>query len=145
MEKLNIRKLESEDVVEVFEIEKHLIGKTSKESIEKSILSETLYYYVIENEKEILGFYEVSIIPPEAELYDIAIKENFQGRGYSKILIEHLFSLCKSKEVDTIFLEVNSINKKAITLYEHSGFEPYGIRKNYYGENDAILMKFKCN
>ena len=43
----------------------------------------------------------------------------------------------------TIFLEVNSINSKAISLYKKYGFVSYSTRKNYYGENDAILMKLE--
>ena len=42
---------------------------------------------------------------------------------------------------DTILLEVNTMNYKAISLYEKYGFKEYGTRKNYYGNSDAILMK----
>ena len=51
--------------------------------------------------------------------------------------------LAKRKGCDTILLEVNSMNNKAINLYKKFGFVAYGERKNYYGENDAILMKLQ--
>ena len=55
--------------------------------------------------------------------------------------MDKLILICKENLCETIFLEVNSINYKAISLYEKYGFKSYLIRKNYYGENDAVLMK----
>ena len=92
-------------------------------------------------DNEVIGFFECSIILPEAELYDIVIDEKYQGLGYSKILMDYFLNLVKESRVETIFLEVNSINNKAISLYSKYGFKEYSIRKKYYGDNDAILMK----
>ena len=58
--------------------------------------------------------------------------------------MDFYLSFSKEKGSDTIFLEVNSINMKAISLYKKYGFCEYGRRKNYYGnQEDAILMKLK--
>lgn len=141
MENFVIEKLSESDVQAVFEIEKKLLSETSVEKIEDTISSNTLSYFVLKNDGLVVGFFECLIVPPEAELYDIAIDTNFQRRGLSKLLMEHFISHAKDCGCETIFLEVNSINKIAISLYEKYGFESYGIRKNYYGENDAVLMK----
>ena len=77
------------------------------------------------------------------ELYDIVVSKENQGKGYSKILMDYMISLAKENNVETILLEVNSINNKAINLYQKYGFKEYSIRKNYYGDSDAILMKLK--
>lgn len=142
MSNLKIQKLQKKYVQDVFEIESSLIGKCSLDSIEKTLESETLAYYVLLDENQVVGFFECSIVSPEAELFDIAIKKGYQGKGYSKILMNYFFVLCKQKHVETIFLEVNSINNVAINLYKNFGFEKYHERKNYYGDNDAILMKY---
>ena len=81
----------------------------------------------------------------EIELFDIAIDSKFQGNGYSKMLMKFLIDFAKEKKCETIFLEVNRINKKAIHLYSKFGFIEYAVRRNYYGENDAILMKLELN
>ena len=145
MENFVIEKLSESDVQAVFEIEKKLLSETSIEKIEDTISSKTLSYFVLKNDGLVVGFFECLIVPPEAELYDIAIDTNFQKRGLSKLLMEYLISYAKDCGCETIFLEVNSINKTAISLYEKYGFESYGIRKNYYGENDAVLMKLRLN
>ena len=130
-----------DEVLEVYEIEQSLLGNTSVKSISETLESNTLSYYVLKNGAEVLGFLEISIISPECELYDIAIKKEYQGKHLSNLLMDKLISICKENLCETIFLEVNSINYRAISLYEKYGFKSYSIRKNYYGENDAILMK----
>ena len=104
----------------------------------------TFCYFLLLNEDELYGFLECSISAPESELYDIAIDKKVQGNGYSKLLMDYYLDFLKTKKCDTVFLEVNNMNMKAINLYKKYGFCEYGQRKNYYGENqDAILMKLK--
>ena len=138
-----VKKLTHEYVDDVLLIEKELLGTGSKEDIEKTISSDVLDYYLLFLNEEVIGFFEVSNVAGESELFDIAIKKDFQGRGYSKVLMEQLLKVCKEKNSRTIFLEVNKINLRAIKLYEKFGFKEYAIRKNYYGENDAVLMKLE--
>ncbi len=37
-------------------------------------------------------------------------------------------------------LEVNEKNTPAILLYKKYGFEQISVRKNYYNDDDAIIM-----
>ena len=141
MDKFSVKKLSINEVDKVYELEKKYIGECDIKSIENTIGSNTLSYYVLFKDNEVIGFFECSIILPEAELYDIVIDEKYQGLGYSKILMDYFLNLVKESRVETIFLEVNSINNKAISLYSKYGFKEYSIRKKYYGDNDAILMK----
>lgn len=141
MAKITIEKLNENQVEDVFEIEKTFFDVTNFSSIKASLSSETLNYFVLKIDKKIIGFLECSCVLDEAELYEIAIKKEYQGKGYSKLLMEYFLSFCKDKKVKTIFLEVNTINNKAISLYEKFGFIEYSVRKKYYGDNDAILMK----
>ena len=136
-----IEKMLIGDAESVFEIEKKLIGTGSLEDIKKSMDSDVLHYFVLKQNDKVLGFLEISCLPPEIELFDIAIDSKFQGNGYSKMLMEFLIEFAKEKKCETIFLEVNRINKRAIDLYSKFGFIEYAVRRNYYGENDAILMK----
>jgi ribosomal-protein-alanine N-acetyltransferase len=141
MANFRIEKLTKEMVENVFEIEKAFFDVTTNQTILDSFDSDNLFYFVLFLDDEVVGFLEGSIVLDEAELFEIAIKENFQGKKYSLKLMDYFLSYCKEKNVETIFLEVNTINSKAISLYEKYGFEKYFVRKKYYGDNDAILMK----
>ena len=135
--------MQKSEAKEVFELEKNLIGESSLDKILATLESDVLCYYVLKCDGKVVGFYEASIISPEAELYDIAVDKLYQGNGLSKLLMNHFISNCREENINTIFLEVNSINIKAISLYKSFGFLPYSVRKNYYGKNDAILMKLE--
>lgn len=140
---LKIEKLSKKYVEEVAKLESDLISSISNSSVEKTIDNNTISYFVLLDNEIVIGFLQGQIISPEAEIFEIAIAENFQGRGYSKLLIDFFIDLAKKNFCETIFLEVNSINMKAQNLYKKYGFCEYGIRKKYYGINDAILMKLK--
>lgn len=132
-----------EDVPFVFELEKKMIGSADESTILKTLENEKLTYFLLCENDDVVGFIEVFFMPPEAELYDIVVDTKFQGNGYSKLLMDYFISLAKENLVETIFLEVNSNNTKAMNLYTRYGFEKYGVRKNYYGNSDAVLMKLK--
>ena len=103
MDNVVVKKLTSLEIDKVFEMEEKYIGKCDKKSIEKTIGSETLSYYILLKENDVIGFFECSIISPEAELYDIVIDEQYRGLGYSKILMDYFFKLAKDSKIETIF------------------------------------------
>lgn len=138
---IRIETMTEKDVLIVFELEKKLIGSANKETILKTLSNENLNYYLIFEDDQVVGFLEGFIISPESEIYDIAIDEAYQRKGYAKKLMKFFIDLSKQKGVETILLEVNSNNTKAINLYNLFGFVEYGKRKNYYGDSDAVLMK----
>lgn len=141
MANLCIKQLSMEMVEDVFQIEKTFFPVSDNASILSSFKNNNLNYFVLFLDEKIIGYLECSIVLDEAELYEIAIMEECQGCGYSKVLMDYFVNFCNDKKVYTIFLEVNRNNNKAISLYEKFGFVEYSVRKNYYGDNDAILMK----
>lgn len=141
MAKIEIKKLTKEYVNDVFDIEKSLLGNVDKISILKTIETDNLNYYLMFIDNEVIGFFECLIISPDAELYDIVVKEDYRRLGYGSLMLNEFEKLAKESNCNTLLLEVNKINKSAIAFYERAGFVAYSIRKNYYGDNDAILMK----
>lgn len=90
---------------------------------------------------EIVGFACLKVILDEADIMNIVVKKSFRHNGIGSILLEHLISYAKDKNLNTITLEVNEHNLSAIKLYDKFNFDHIGIRKKYYnGESDAIIM-----
>lgn len=143
MENYRIERLEKKYIEDVFLLEKTFFGLENSSVIESSLSSETLDYYVLLEREKVVGFYECSVVLDEAELFDIAVKEEYQGKKLSNVLMNHLIENCRHRQVRTIFLEVNINNIKAINLYAKFGFKEYSRRKNYYGDSDAVLMKLE--
>lgn len=141
MNDINVFELTKNEVLDVLEIEKNIFGSGDFEKISNTITDANHHYNILKINESVAGFIEYVILPPEAEIYNIAIKNEFRGNSYSKILMSYFIEKCKNSHCETIYLEVNNINHVAINLYENYGFKEYSIRKNYYGDNDAILMK----
>ena len=142
---VEVRLMQMVDVKAVFDLEKKIFGSADIDSIEKTLENDNLNYFVLTENEKVVGFLEGLTIAPEAEIYDVAIDEDFQRKGFGSLLLNEFVSYSRKLNCETIFLEVNNINTKAIGLYKKFNFEVYGTRKNYYGDNDAILMKLNLN
>ena len=99
------------------------------------------HYIVIKDNSKIIGFAGIKLCSPDCDIMNIVIRKNFRKQGFGSILLKELIKLSKSLGVQNIFLEVNEKNISAISLYNKLGFEKISIRKNYYKENNAIIMK----
>jgi Acetyltransferase (GNAT) family. len=68
------------------------------------------------------GIYEFDIKDNTGWIKALAIDPDFQGNGIGKKVLNSLICELKRRNVDNIELCVISANKKAVRLYESSGF-----------------------
>ena len=99
------------------------------------------YYLVAKLDNEILGFAGIKYVLNDADIMNIVVKKSKRKSGIGSLLLKNIIELCKKLNISTLFLEVNEENIPAISLYKKFGFEKIGFRKNYYKENNAIVMK----
>lgn len=104
---------------------------------------------VICEQASLVGYLIVSNVLDETEIEDICIRPEYRQRGIASLLIDRFIQNTLKTEIRHTFLEVAKTNQYAISLYKKNGFEPVGLRKDYYkiGENtiDAIVMKRLTN
>lgn len=98
------------------------------------------------DDSQLLGYMIYSCVAGEGEIEDICIHPQFRKQGIAKKLIEHISLSAQQHVMEYLLLEVNEHNYPAIALYQQSGFEQVGLRKDYYELNDgkyanAIVMK----
>jgi ribosomal protein S18 acetylase RimI-like enzyme len=80
---------------------------------------------------------------------NIAIAEEYRGRGIGSLLMDNLFRLARVKQVRIIGLETQSTNLPAIKFYRKNDFELDGIDLSLYTNSDvenkevALYMKKK--
>ena len=81
-------------------------------------------------------------IPPEGEIYRIAVREDKRQRGIGYRLLSYALKTELGHGVETVFLEVREKNLPARALYRAYGFKEMGIRKGYYQNptDDAVIM-----
>ncbi|MBR3153020.1 MAG: ribosomal protein S18-alanine N-acetyltransferase [Clostridia bacterium] len=103
--------------------------------------SEDSLLYVAQNEDEVLGFFAIKKGPFEIDIMNIVVRKDMRNKKIGSLLMEKILDIFKNSDKEAITLEVNENNIPAIKLYEKYGFEKVGIRKKYYGDDNAILMK----
>jgi [ribosomal protein S18]-alanine N-acetyltransferase len=102
-----------------------------------------LQLFVTLQRNDPIAFLAISLMPPEAELLRIGVKEAYRRQAIGTRLIEQLVSELKVIEVTTLFLEVRQDNLPACEFYQARGFVRMGERKNYYRSppGHAMLLK----
>lgn len=108
--------------------------------INKKDLESNLHQYIgYEKDNQIIGFACYSIYYDRAEIDYIYTLNKYRNQNIGNELLDYIINLCKNKCYN-ITLEVGKSNYIAIKLYEKKGFKPVKIIKNYYNDDDGILM-----
>lgn len=115
----------------------------SYEVLREELLSDSSLYIVAKKQNEIIGFAGIKIIIDEADIMNIVVKKSYRNNGIGSLLLENLILISNKKNLNFINLEVDCKNTIAINLYKKFEFEEISLRKNYYKNNDAMIMKKK--
>jgi ribosomal-protein-alanine N-acetyltransferase len=108
------------------------------------ICSDTGMCFSAVEDGRVIGYIIGRKIPPEGEIYRIAVRADKRQRGVGYRLLSYALKTERGCGVETVFLEVRSKNAPAIALYKAYGFNPVSLRKNYYKNptDDAIIMLY---
>lgn len=139
-----IRKMRKEDIDEVYQIEcQSFSAPWTKESLFYE-LEQNLFakYVVVELEDQVIGYCGLWVVMDDAQITNIAVHPDYRGRKIGEALLRFAIQLSREMKAKRLSLEVRVSNHIAQSLYKKVGFEPGGIRKNYYTDNqeDALVM-----
>ena len=134
-----VRKGTKEDVRAVCALEKEVFSDAwGEDAVLRHATEGHLTLFVYEEGDTVLGYLLGSLIPPEGELYRVAVAPAARGRGIGEALCRAFLAT-----TDVCFLEVRKSNDAARRLYEKLGFTLMGERHGYYRDprEDACLYK----
>jgi len=143
MKRWNIRRMEERDLSQVAAIEAASISPPwSEQSFRDTIALHHTIFLVAEDEGEIAGYCGCYQSLEEAEITNVAVREDLRSNGIARSLLEKLMEIGKAQGAFAFTLEVRVSNIPAIHLYESLEFESVGIRKNFYEKpkEDAMIM-----
>jgi ribosomal-protein-alanine N-acetyltransferase len=87
------------------------------------------------------GFVLGRLLADEAEVLNLAVREESRREGEGRALVEELLRRFAESGVSRVFLEVRESNRGAIGFYERMGFRQSGRREDYYREpREAALV-----
>ncbi len=90
----------------------------------------------------IAGYAIFWMVSGEAHILNVAIRADLRRRGLATLLVREIIRMMDDNMVMDVFLEVRKSNRAAIKLYEKFGFRETFERKNYYGNEDAMVMRY---
>lgn len=96
-------------------------------------------YLLYQKDKKIVGYLYYSKIYDRIEVNEIEVLKIYRRQNIASSMLDYLLSNI-SKDIT---LEVRESNYPAINLYKKFGFTKLAIRKNYYKNEDALLMGTK--
>jgi ribosomal-protein-alanine N-acetyltransferase len=134
-----LRPMEPSDLPAAMEIDSLCLPKPWSEAVWRAELESPFsLYLILEEGGEILGQIGVRHILDELHVTTLAVHPEHRRRGHARTLVGA--ALATFPEARRVHLEVRPSNAAARLLYEALGFAMTGLRRRYYGDEDALLM-----
>lgn len=128
-----IREVEPKDLESVNKILNYFNYNISSSDLNKTFFNAILY-----EEDGIKGVVIYDLIYDRVEIEYIVVESSERRQGIATKMMDYISQ--RHKQISNITLEVKESNINAIKFYESLGFRRVSIRKNYYGNENGILM-----
>ena len=143
MMSLEITKMTSAHIEEISRLEKECFSSPwSEEGLKSELDNSFARFFVALSDGKIAGYIGSHNVLGEVYITNVAVFPEFRRSGVGKTLVDFLVNEMKAEEAEFVTLEVRESNFNAIALYEKSGFEKVGKRKDFYEKprEDGVLM-----
>jgi ribosomal-protein-alanine N-acetyltransferase len=92
-----------------------------------------------------LGYFVAMPGVDEVHLLNITVAPEYQGQGWSRVMLDALTLWARGQAAQWVWLEVRVGNLRAIQVYQAHGYKRVGQRKEYYPSGhgqreDAVVM-----
>lgn len=137
-----IRKAVLSDALDIYNLESECFSnKYSLSTINQDLGNDKVTMFLKYKNNRLIGYISLYHFLDEANLQRIAVIQSERRQGVASELIEFATQYLKSLGIKSFYLEVNENNLIAIKVYEKLGFNNISTRKNYYGNENAIIFQ----
>jgi [ribosomal protein S18]-alanine N-acetyltransferase len=134
-----LRPMEPSDLPAAMEVDSLCLPRPWSEAVWREELESPLgLYLLLEEGGEIFGQIGVRHVLDELHITTLAVRPERRRQGHARTLVGA--ALAAFPGARRVHLEVRPSNAAARTLYETLGFATTGLRRRYYGDEDALLM-----
>lgn len=139
---ISLRSMTSEDVVAVHLLECAVFPQpwsagTFREELAQDGRS---YLVAVDPAGEIVGYAGLLLVAGEAHVTTMAVDPAFRGNKLGTRLMLRLIDDALAADAHHLTLEVRMTNESAQEMYRTFGMAPVGVRKQYYGDEDGLIM-----
>lgn len=128
----------------VAQLERDNFSMPWSENVLQTELKNPLSFWLVAvDDGEVIGYVGSQIVPDEADMMNLAVRDDYRRKGVGRGLVSALLNGLKEREVRSLSLEVRSSNAPACALYESLGFQLVGRRPGYYKmpKEDALILR----
>ncbi len=138
----DIREMTRGDIPSVAEMEAEIYDQpwSPRVFFDELAMDNREYLVVTNGESRIIGYAGLLVIDDDAHITTLAVAPEARGHKLGKRLMLALVDRALGVGARHLTLEVRLSNSSAQGLYELFGFDPVGRRKNYYKDEDALVM-----
>jgi [ribosomal protein S18]-alanine N-acetyltransferase len=97
-------------------------------------------YVLAERDGKMVGFAGLMLVEDDAHVTTLAVRSGARRGGLGTRLMLHLIEAGLERGARNLTLEVRATNAGAQRLYHRFGLAAVGVRKNYYRDDDAVIM-----
>lgn len=136
-----IRPLSPEDIDTLVEMESANQPRPWSEGVFNDELAakSRIYLGVVDGES-LYGFGGMILSGDEAHITNLLVAPDQRRKGFARRLMVSLIDAALDAGARHLTLEVRSRNQAGISLYQRFGMAPVGVRKDYYGDDDALIL-----
>ncbi len=135
-----VTKYNSEDIEQIINLGREINPKFA-ELFKIDSLPELEEIFVYKDNNQVLGFLHILVGIEKTEILNLIVKEENRNQGIASILLDYILS---TNDKD-IILEVRESNLPAINFYKKFNFLEISARKDYYEDEDGIIMERRKN
>ncbi len=99
-------------------------------------------------DETLLGYFVAMKGVDEVHLLNITVAPEHQRQGWARVMLDALAIWARGQSAHWLWLEVRAGNRRAMEVYEASGYRHVGERKSYYPaaqgqREDAVVMNLR--
>ncbi len=138
---MDIRSMTITDVPDVWALEQRVYPEPWSENVflEELAQPSRVYLTAVDGE-QVIGYAGMMVVFEDAHITTVSVAPEARGKGVAKRLMLRLVDAALEAQAEHLTLEVRYSNDAAQSLYRKFGFAPVGIRKDYYLNEDALIM-----
>lgn len=138
---ITLRDFTAEDVSDAVALEETAgFGTWSERVFHDELAAANRTYLVAHDREHLVGFGGAMVVGEEAHITNLLIDPDHRREGIATRLLGELVRRAVEQGARHLTLEVRSRNQPARALYRKLGLAPVGVRKGYYGDDDALIL-----
>lgn len=138
---MDIRAMTVDDIAAVVGLEEEIYAQPWPVQVFEDELARVgRRYLVVEDDGIVIGYGGLMLVMDEAHVTTLAVVPGRREARLGTRLMLALIDEALAAGASQLTLEVRLSNHPAQSLYRRFGMAPVGLRKNYYRDEDALIM-----